>query len=426
MFVEIGTTVLMAGVAGYSYLKTNGGATNEGEKIQRIFANAGWNVRDANARIHRKRKIEGGVEYVVQLPLGVSSRKIIENKAVIEDGLNVRGKYFEFDPRDFLTVEWAEGLRPALEQIRKIITEQRTKRKEIDVTFDGMLCIKVYDEPLTDNLPWSDAYLTKGWRVIVGKSRSSDVYHNFEKRPHMIVAGATGFGKSQFLKLLITSLVRQKPTDVSFTLIDLKGGTAFQRFRNMTQVSGYATGPEEALDELKAIQRRMSSVLRKLVQNGHEDVIEAGIPDRHFVIIDEAADLSDNDEAMEIITDLSRQGRGAGVRLIYATQYPTNETLPSQVRQNIGGRVCFVLETNAASRAVLDEGGAEDLPEIEGRAIYRRVKNVIIQTPYITNKEVERQVKPHINVKAKGGDRFEQKRSERTEDRKHPLIVEKV
>jgi DNA segregation ATPase FtsK/SpoIIIE, S-DNA-T family len=102
-----------------------------------------------------------------------------------------------------------------------------------------------------------------------------------------------------------------------------------------------------------------------------------------------------------IITDIARRGRAAGFRLVYATQYPTNETLKSQVRQNIGARVCFRLETSAASLAVLDETGAEELPLIPGRAIYRTDTKTILQAPYIENGYIREAIEPHIVIRAR-------------------------
>ncbi|MGD6879940.1 FtsK/SpoIIIE domain-containing protein, partial [Bacillus infantis] len=108
------------------------------------------------------------------------------------------------------------------------------------------------------------------------------------------------------------------------------------------------------------------------------------------------------------------------------TQYPTNETLPSQVRANIGARICFRLETNAQSRAVLDEGGAEELPEIEGRAIFRRVKNHIVQTPYIGRKTIEKVVQPHIVIKPRKDEGNGKKSETAAKGRNNSLIVEEV
>src|SRR5690625_6590101 len=143
----------------------------------------------------------------------------------------------------------------------------------------------------------------------------------------------------------------------------------------------------------------MNSKLDHLFEKGVKDVKRAGQKERDFIFIDEAADL--DNASRDLVVDIARRGRSAGYRLIYATQYPTNETLPSQVRANIGARVCFRLETNTQSLAVLDEGGAEKLPELEGRAIFRRGKNHVVQTPYIEEKQISEIIKPHINIRAK-------------------------
>ena len=129
---------------------------------------------------------------------------------------------------------------------------------------------------------------------------------------------------------------------------------------------------------------------------------------------------------MEIVTDIARRGRAAGYRLIYATQYPTNETLPSQVRANIGARICFRLETNAQSRAVLDEGGAEELPEIEGRAIFRRVTNFVVQTPYIERKTIEQVIQPHILIKPRKDEENAEENKTAATGRTDSLIVEET
>ncbi|MGE8082093.1 hypothetical protein [Peribacillus loiseleuriae] len=110
MLVEVGSTIIMAGVAGYSYLKTSGSSMSDADKIQRIFNNAGMNAREngkvKTIRIHRKTKIEGGIEYVFQLPLGMSAKQIIDHKNVLEDGLNARHKVLEFDPTELLSLKW--------------------------------------------------------------------------------------------------------------------------------------------------------------------------------------------------------------------------------------------------------------------------------------------------------------------------------
>lgn len=423
MFFEIGSTIVMAGVAGWAYLKQNGPATNDAEKIQRIFANSGMTIKEKGKmktiRLHRKRSFKNGTEYVYQLPLGMSSKQIIDSKHVLEDGLNVRHEYLEFNAAELKNIQWNENVFP---QIKKVF-EPKRGQKEIDIDYDGMLKIRVYHEPLTDYLPWNDAYFSRGWRVPVGETRKGLIYHDFEKTPHIIVAGTTGFGKSQYLKMLVTTLIQQQPENVRLNLIDLKGGTAFQRFANLTQIENYGRNPEEAREILLSVQENMNEMLNRVVEGGFEDVQEAGIKERHYVIVDEAADIAGDPVSMEIVSDIARRGRGAGYRLVYCTQYPTNQTIPSQVRPNIGARVCFLLKTNIQSRAVLDEGGAEDLPEIRGRAIYQLNKNIIVQTPYITNDEINDRIQSHIR---KDDLHKHEDSSQTTKDRRNPLLIERV
>lgn len=124
---------------------------------------------------------------------------------------------------------------------------------------------------------------------------------------------------------------------------------------------------------------------------------EVKIKKRHFVIIDEAADLAENKKTTAIITDIARRGRSAGYYLIFCTQYPTAKVLDSQVKRNIIARLCYVVDTDTASRVVLDEGGADKLPAIPGRGIYKNnVKLYVVQSPYISNETIQQLITPQI------------------------------
>lgn len=422
MIFEVGSTILMGSLAGYAYYKSKGLATNDAAKIQRIFVNAGMMIKEGGItqtiRLQRKRKFEGGVEYVYQLPLGMSSKQVIENKHVLEDGLNVRSNIFTFTLSDLKSLKLDKTI---IRQIKKMLSAKRAN-KEIEIEFDGMLKIKVYNAPLPTNLKWDDSLLKGGWHIPVGRSRQQMIYHNFDSNYFMIVAGAAGFGKSQLLKMLITTLAIQQPDNVRFHLIDLKGGLSFSRFKHMKQVHSFGKDQKTALKILKDVQSIMNKRHDYLEEKGFEDVKEAKMKDRHFIIIDEAADLTP--DCQDVVEDIARRGRACGLRMVYATQYPTNETLRSQVRQNALARVCFKLKTNIASRAVLDEGGAEELPEIPGRAIYQTVSNTIVQTPYMTNSQIKERIAPHINIK--GRDDCGQKSSQTTEDRKYSFEFETI
>lgn len=427
MIFEIGSSIAMLGIAGFSYLKTSGPATNDTEKINRIFANAGWTGSNGETiRIHRKTKMANGTEYVYQLPLGFDRNKIESNKHILEDGLNVRHTTLEFDRADLLKIKWD---RTVIRQIKKILTSKKVKRKEVDIQFDGMLKIRVYNEAMKDKIDWSQDLLIPGsWSVPIGYARDDKVIrHDFDKSKHLIVAGATGYGKSVVLKLIVTTLIDQQPENVELSLIDLKGGSAFHRYKDCKQVKYYARDPEEGQEKLEAIQEEMNESFKKVVDQGFEDVKEAGIKKRHFIVIDESADLSDYSKAMEIVTDIARRGRSAGYYLVFCTQYPTAQVIPSQTKRNIIARLCYVVDTDTASRVVLDEGGADQLPDIPGRGIYKNnVKRYIVQTPFMDNKEIQKRIQPHINIRPRKDGNDEQKRDETTKDRKYSFEFKKI
>jgi hypothetical protein len=423
MLISIGSTLLMGYVASYSYLKSKGSPKSDATKIQRIFANAGWIGKEdgeiKTIRLRRKTKIEGGTEYVYQLPLGFDRKRVIDNVQILEDGLNVRQSKFALS--DFKKLQVNKNI---LKQLKKILNGKGS-RKEIELDYDGMLIIRVFDSPMPEKIEWTDDFLKKNsWSVPVGAIRNKTIYHNFDKRKHLIVAGATGFGKSVAIKMIITSLIMSKPNDVTFSLIDLKGGVAFNRFKDCKQVKNYGRNNDEALEILKQVQQSMNAGYEKIVDGGFEDVTEAEINSRHFLIIDEAADLAGDKEAMEILTDIVRKGRGAGYYIIYTTQYPSAQAIPMQIKRNIPARLCYVLDSATASMTVLDGAGAEKLPEIPGRGIYKNVQQVILQTPFITNEQIKERIKVHIQVKGDIGNECSSIPS--TEDRKHPLITEKA
>lgn len=392
---EILSTLSMVGIAGSSYYFQNKNSTNDHDKIIKIADAAGLKAGGESIRIYRKDKKKDYTEYVYKIPLGLSFKQFEDNKQLFVDGLNNKSQS-DINLTNFKSIDWKGDI---VKQVKDIFNNRIKLDKHIEIEYDGMLKFRVYEKGLETEYLYNDGLLQKDWIIPIGYTYKDLITHDFEKRPHMIVAGATGFGKSEFLKLVISVLIKQKSDSLRLHLIDLKGGNELGPFKNIKQCVNFTRDPKGAKKVLEDIQNDMNAKLDDLFEKGIKDVKRAGQKKRDFVIIDEAADL--DDDSRDLVVDIARRGRSAGYRLIYATQYPTNETLPSQVRANIGARVCFRLETNTQSRAVLDEGGAEELPEIEGRAIFRRVKNYFVQTPYIEETEIKRIIDPHI-IKKEG------------------------
>ncbi|MCU7712609.1 FtsK/SpoIIIE domain-containing protein [Priestia sp. JV24] len=429
MIFEIASSLVMGGVVVGSYYFEKGAGGNDHQKIIKIARNCGLITKDRKElRIHRRTNKGSYNEYVYQIPLGLSSIEFINKLDHFQDGLNIKRNVLDISLTDFKSLDWKKDV---IKQLRVLLEKKRKLRKEVEIKFDGMLIFRIHKEPLTTNFPYDESLFSrlKDWEVPVGVTRDGElIKHDFDKVAHLIDGGATDYGKSNWLKSTITTLVQRKPNDVKFTLIDLKGGLSFNRFKAIRQLESLATNPVEALEALKNVQEEMNVVMNRLAANGFEDVKEAGYKERHFVIIDEAADIADDNACQEIITDIARRGRAAGFRLIYATQYPTSEVIKSQVKRNCVGRLCFVVDSATASRVVLDQEGAESLPLVQGRAIYKTVRSVEVQTPYIKNDFIERTIEPHINIRPRKEsiDINAKNCSATTTDRKYSLIIEET
>jgi DNA segregation ATPase FtsK/SpoIIIE, S-DNA-T family len=412
MIFEVVTTTIFGAISLKAYLNKNG-VGNESKKINKIFALSGLNVKDGKqtltAQQLKKENYDWGVEYRYRIPLGRSFEDYLAKQKVIESGINTRSVIINLKDLKELKLD-----RNLIQNIKGLYTKKLTDRKEIELSFDGILRIRVYNEPLSADIPWTLDMLKLGsWAVPIGVNRNGVIYHDFDKSKHLIISGVPGGGKTVIMKLITTVLTLQNPDHITFTLIDLKGGPAFSRFRNMKQVKDVGINNKDALRLLKDIQADMERVYQNvLVPKGFEDVKEAGIKERHFIIIDEAADLADDNEAVDILTDIVRKGRGSGHYVIYATQYPTVQTVASQIKRNIPARLTYLLDSSIASNAVLDGSGAEHLPEIPGRGIYKNGKQRIIQSPYITNKRIDELISPSIIDKG-GQVREEPKRKTR-------------
>jgi hypothetical protein len=410
LIFEVLSTGSMLGVLGASYyFKTN--TDNDGEKILKIAENCGLYKKDEKMRLYRRSYNKAGkyTEYVFKIPLGLELKDFVDKYGKFKDGLNNRSVR-RIRLKDFLSLKWDHTLP---EQVRDIINNRVKLNKEIEMEYDGMLIMRVYDEGLPKSIPYDEELLSKvnGWKVPIGVTYKEFVVHDFEKLQMLVVAGMTRYGKTVFLKNAITTLINNQPEHVKFTLIDLKGGLAFSRFIKCNQVEAVAKNGEETLAALEAIHTEMGARQAHFLANGWEDIGEAGSKERHFVVVDEGAEIAgfeekaDRDRAAHLLGEIARIGAGLGYRLIFATQYPTADVFPRQVKANTSGALCFKLKNSTQSMVVLDRGGAETLPTgLPGRAIYQTDCDRIVQTPFIGNTFIDVKLKPHINIRPRSED----------------------
>lgn len=406
MIFEILTTSFFGGIAATAFFKKQGMTTNESGKIQRIISLSGLNVKDGSntltTQLIRKKKHDWGWEYKYRIPLGRSFDDYVAKFRTLEDGINNRRKRISF--ADLKALNFDSNITHQLQELWKAIL---TERKEIELDFDGLLIIRVYDKPLPQQVAYTPG---TDWKVPVGLTRDKNAfrYHDFERIPHLVLGGATRYGKSNFLNSLIVSLLQSNPEYVRFFHIDLKGGIELCDYESIKQTLSIAYEPEEALHTLQTAYMKMREVQQLVKSKGKKNVQEANIKERYFVIVDEVGELNPQEavtssekrlkqECQTIMSQIARLGAGLGFRLIVATQYPTGDVIPRQVKQNSDAKLSFRVQSATASRVVLDESGAELLPQVRGRAIYQTAdKREILQTPLITSDIIHETIAPHI------------------------------
>ena len=208
--------------------------------------------------------------------------------------------------------------------------------------------------------------------------------------PHVLVGGTTGSGKSEFLRTLVTSLaISSPPEELTFVLVDFKGGAAFGPCADLPHVVGLVTDLDDhlvsrALASLRAELRRRERLLAAVGANDLEAYQRVRTPDsepvpRLVVVVDELRALVE--ELPDFVTGLVRLaalGRSLGVHLVLATQRPSG-VVSAEVQANVSLRIAFRVRDRADSVDVLDDGSAAGIPpSAPGRALARGADGTLV------------------------------------------------
>lgn len=240
--------------------------------------------------------------------------------------------------------------------------------------------------------------LKKPYHFLIGQSIKGPLVQNILDLPHMIIAGTSGGGKSNYFNNVLMGLMHSSE-NIEFRLLDLKLGVETQQFANFpnVQIAQNEIEAVEALEEVnEEMLKRMAFMKEKKIRKIDPHVYKKPII---VVAIDEASVLfqieKSNKEkkaliekARDLTQNLAKLSRACGIHLIIATQKVTKETVDTKVQDNTQGRMCFKMSTISSSNTVLGNKLAYELPDTKGRAIWSKGNDFIeVQTPFVSEED---------------------------------------
>lgn len=317
------------------------------------------------------------VRYALSIPLGTKVSKISGLSPTLALGLGVDSSAVRVDTipgTTYLGIEVPRQNRDFV-QIRELIEAQLEAEKK-------------------SNLP-----VTIG-KDIDGKAIIGDI----QKMPHLLIAGATGSGKSILTNSFITTLLMNRtPDELRLILVDPKQVELMDYNGIPHLLTPVITDMDKVVNALKwavnEMEHRYGVLANKQVRNIEEYNKKLGFAAMPYivVVIDEMADMmmtANKVEAENAIVRLTQKARAVGIHLILATQRPSVNVITGLIKANVPARIGMSVASNTDSRVILDASGAESLMG-KGDLLYNSpgvAKMQRLQSPFISGEEIMRVV----------------------------------
>ncbi len=254
--------------------------------------------------------------------------------------------------------------------------------------------------------------------ICIGKDVAGcPIFGDTAKMPHMLIAGATGMGKSVCINsLMISMLYKARPDEVKFIMIDPKT-VEFTVYNGIPHLLiPVVTDPKQAAGALmwavEQMEKRYELISKMRVRNiemynekvANDPSLGEPMP-KIVIVIDEFADLmlQVRDPVENLVMSIAQKARAAGIHLIIGTQRPSVDVITGVIKANIPSRIACKVMSNTDSRTILDQKGAEDLLD-RGDMLYApagRPKPVRVQGAFVSDGEVEEIME---FIKSQGGE----------------------
>jgi S-DNA-T family DNA segregation ATPase FtsK/SpoIIIE len=330
----------------------------------------------------------------------VSKEEMLENAQLLENALDtfgVKGRVVHVSPGPVITryeIEPATGVRvnriaALADDLARILSAKRIRivapipgKSVVGVEIPNRHSSLVYLKSIVGSKHFASS--SSKLEIALGKTTAGEIYTlDLAKLPHLMIAGATGSGKSVCINTIITSILyRAKPEEVKFVLIDpkkleLSVYRALEQYHLITSedLDEYViTRADNAIIALRSVESEMERRYEILADATVRNIAEyntkviSGELDKEFlpfivIVIDELADLMliSAKEVEEPITRLAQMSRAVGIHLIIATQRPSVDVITGVIKANFPARIAFQVASKVDSRTILDFNGAEKL-----------------------------------------------------------------
>lgn len=255
-------------------------------------------------------------------------------------------------------------------------------------------------------LLYCDEYISNDMELplLLGKTVNGEVFiKDLSVMPHLLVAGATGMGKSVGLNVIISSLLNKRtPDELKLVLVDPKQvelsvyeSIAKPYLAHLSGIEPISTTPIEAQQTLEAVIRLMESRYTLLSNNGVRNIQEYNAKTNtrlpyYVVIIDEYGDLilQGNKEMENAICRIAQKARAVGIHMIISTQRPDTKIVTGNIKANFPTRIAFRTTTGTDSRVIIDRIGAERLTGKGDMLFFNGGDSIRVQCAYISTEEV--------------------------------------